>query len=677
MDVSEYFKRLQHKGPLPRGGQWNSGRKAKEQARAIYDFETYDWNPPEGEQQQEIHALCCGILLPNEEEIFIHDSSQKEPEALVDEVLTTMKRLIEEGRCTEFWAHNGARFDMLFLMEAAVERGWQVEAALAGVGVMGGTLFPDGSEGIRIPLCDSTKVLQSTLKDIAKNFGTAHQKSFEDYSIDMRTLPLAELKAGCLNDCHVLKEALDTVEGLFQEHGGRLRKTFSSSILTVMQRSLRDQGIKLPKHKSDTPYGNANAEIMKYFMGARVEVLHHMPHVLQKKYDVASSYPWSMTQRLPIKYEGEVLNEAARKAFEDPEQEGIFFATVDVPKMWLPPLPYRLEGGGIFFPVGRWHSAFPAAELRYARLLGVQVHVKRAFLFGAGFPLRKFVTDFYPIKQHGKGAKRQFGKLCLNGGFGKWGEKPLRERLIVARDEVEAMDISEELEGIRFIDEDSDRRYMAREYVRWAPHAHFALASYITAYSRILIHERMVEAKGLSYVDTDGIHCEDWQGEVGEELGQFKLELENFRCINAAPKIYAYFDPVTGVVLSDKEGKLYVACKGFPKADGNVWKQIVESAGTRYLAELNGVSKADAAAMAAADGVEHVAPRLLRSMLRTLLEGRSEGVVRERRVKTWSGRSMKRRPFPDGTTEPWHVRDLKAGRHLKAISPVVLEGAEE
>ena len=559
---------------------------------------------------------------------------------------------------------------MLQLVKVAQKMGWDINASLSMVGVSSVTLLapnPGQAKPTKIVLCDSLKVLQSTVEQIGKGFQTAHQKLFDDYSTDMRKLPLKKLRAGCLNDCHVIREALDIVQALFEERGGRLRKTFSSSALTLIQASLKEQGIKLPRHKTGTAYAKVNEEIMRYNMGGRVEVLHHMPQGLQEKWDVPSSYPWSMTQRLPMTWTETVKGKAAVKSYADETQEGMFYASVQVPNIWLPPLPYRSEKGGIFFPWGNWASLFPAPELRYAESQGVKVRIHYAHLFTSGTPLKKFVDDFYPLKRYGVGAKREFGKLTMNGGYGKFGERPDREKLIVASDEAEAWSMSDDDKSLRFVDL-SNPCLLGKKYIRWAPHAHFAIACYIRAYSRMLIHRYMMRATGLSYVDTDGIHCTSWDGESSQELGAFKKELEGFICENYAPKIYRYLHPDTREVLRDQKGKAYIASKGFPKADASDFERIIASARAFNRTRDAGGTLQDAKRAAQSEGVHLIRTRLFKSMMQSATP---EQVLREREVRTWMGRSMKRKPHPDGSTSPWSVVDLRRGRHLKALSPLV------
>ena len=659
--------------------------------RAFFDFETWNWEPPEGQEEIAVHALCCGFAIPQEatEEhpaqvarYFLHNQTRTPQEArrLTEKALGFMWK---HDEVEEWWAHFAHQFDTLHLLAGAYRLGWTARASLTSAGPVGVDLKPDG-EFRWLKIRDLYRVLDSSLAKIAKAFELGVSKEFvkEDYQADMRDLPLDRLKEGCLRDCTLGLAALAKVEGMLAASGGELRSTFSASALTVLKAHLRAEGTKLPRMRHSRPcirtrqatgaycrcYFQANAEAQAAYYGARVEVFEHGPQHPLLRLDIASSYPWSMTQEMPIQWQGHVSGKLARRAFEA-KVHGAYEATVRVPRSYLPPLPFRLPAqGGLYFPTGTWRAWFALPELLYAQTLGVDVDVRQAHTYSSGFPFRSYVEEWFDLKRNSTGARREFAKKMLNGSYGKFAEKPDRERLWFVPNPLEAIHLADSEPGLRALDPELDPRILAQSYERYAAHAHYAIGAYVTAHSRIRLHRFALMARGLAYSDTDSLDCEAFEGETGEELGQLKLELSGFHGRYYGPKLYSLHNPDGSYVL-DAEGCPKVACKGFLKGSGEAFEAILASAATFQALLASGVPKSLAKEGARGAGQSMVRTRLLRTQLNPK-EDHNE-VLRRRAYKSWTGLSKKRKPFPDGSTRPWTVQELLSGKHLSARSPLL------
>lgn len=633
MEIKTWSKTQQSKG-------LQSEQTAQKRKRASFDFETYGWDIEEITGIREVRAICCGIITAEgRKERFLVDETQKEDKALVERVMLEMMGMAQSGEAVDFWGHNSMGFDALFLLTAAERLGWWATLTIGGMGVVCAD-FSDGKTKFSVK--DTRRMIPSKLKKIAEDFDLPSRKLFvdSDYQGDMRDLPLVALKAGCLADCKIVLEALDVVEKMFEERGGLLKTTFSSSTLTVVQASLRKRGVKLPQHIArNKEYVWANKYSRAAYFGGRVEVFHHIPPWLIAEDDINSSYPWSMTQELPLFYQTYVLGHLAHQVLmEHPSVHGIVNAKVSVPKADIPVLPYRPDSGGVYFPYGDWEGVFTAVELRYAMRFGVKVEATGFAVFESGFPFSDFVKDLFSIKQTSTGALREFVKYLLNGCYGKFGEHPERERIVVAPSEREALEYMLSHDGCRQIDDERAPCLIAKEYERWAPHSHFALASYVTAYSRMKLHQEMLACKGLAYVDTDSVHSEEWMGEHSADLGQMKRveekgeRVEGCKSLYYAPKIYKIVTP---------QGKVIKASKGFP-----IDLDFDEIVAGRDVS----VSKM--------------------RMAKSQLKKSSTEVLREKNLKHWNGHSSKRKPHEDGSTEAWSVSELDARLHFKAMSPL-------
>src|SRR5512141_3119580 len=537
----------------------------RNQMRGAFDFETRkDWVTP----------LCCVLLTEADQHtdgLFVYDPVNGK--SVAGKVLEAMA--IRRKYIGEWWAHNAGKFDFLLLLEAAIEMGWQATAIVAGGNrVIVGQLFPPG-ESEPIMICDSYAVVQAALchkekpkgdcKCAACSFELPSRKLFKtvDYSRGMESLSVEDLKAGCVADTRMVLELLSKVETLVEEWGGKLKKTFSSTALSIVKANIKE---KLPWIKPEI-----NTVAGYGYYGARVEVFEHLPRHEIEEWDVNSSYPWSMSQVLPWEPESLLKGKRVRLAYAR-GKEGIVHARVTVPEdMHLPPLPFRLEDEGIYFPTGTWEAWFPANELRYADSLGCTVEVLSMLTYSSAKPFSEFIAEVYETKAKSKGALREFTKLILNGGYGKFAERPEHDNLQIFATTTDSIAFQMEHSG-QCTPLDREERFLAVRYEKWAKHAHYAIAAYITAYSRILLHKRLMEAIRPAYCDTDSVHAKHWNGESNKLLGGLKLEFQKAQMTYYAAKIYkgSYKDG------AGKRQKV-MACKGFP-VDEKSFAEMIRSA---------------------------------------------------------------------------------------------------
>lgn len=602
--------------------------------RGAYDFEAWEWTNP----------LCCALVWGQDRQTwYVVDKSHTHPKDVANAALIQMLRLSNapENRVTQWWAHNGGKFDTLFLVEAAVELGLTVRAQIAG-GRAITTWISSRNFKHAVTLLDSYSVAQASLRRCVEDFALPSRKLFteDDYSIDTRKWNKDKLREGCITDAMLVLELLDAIETHCESWGGKLGPTFSSSALSVVSAELATNGLEFPSHKGKQ---DINEWCHRGFYGGRVEPFTHKPNCKLIEYDVTSSYPWSASQTLPWELLG-FASPAGLRAMMNGSAEGMIRAIVDVPEdMYIPPLPYRIRNGGIYFPTGKWEAVFPAVELRYAQSLGVTVQPQEGVLYTSASPFQTVVNALFDLKCRSKGAARSFAKLSLNGGcFGKFAQSPEREELLICDTEDEAIRLIVSDKPGAYTHISDDIRFLAHKVHRWPRHTHYALASYITAYSRILLHKGLVASIDPAYCDTDSIHCNAITklDNCGSALGQWKVELNDYTGKFFAPKIY---------MLTASDGKQYIACKGFP------------------------VTYIDFAKVIKREKIEREGMRLLSTQAR--LGG---AVGRSHETKRWSGRSVKRKPLcgsEEGATRPWRVAELEREEHECAMSPLVAEDA--
>lgn len=624
--------------------------------RGIADFETYNWTKP----------LCCGLLV-GDNFTFLHEKPKHTSNpyvaskgSLVYRVLHNMAVATKEHGVTEWWAHNGGAFDWLLLLHEATERKWPVMGIPAnGRLIVTEISVPLGKGEVIITLKDSYAVIQASLKRATQDFGLGIHKQFgeAEYSGDMRDLPLQRLRDGNYFDCLCLQRLLNTADELFTSHGGKLKSTFSSSALSVLKAKLKQSGRKMPSIPPELVHINEMAR--NAFYGGRVEVFSHAPQAPVTEYDVLSSYPKAMMQDMPWQYMGETTDENAYR-----EYEGFSHAYVEVPPMQIPPLPFRDVKGGLFFPTGAWRGWYAHNELRYARALGCTVRPLQTYLFtNEVAPFAEFVTEFYKSKMVAVGAKREFDKLCLNGSFGKFAQKPEKESLHVFPSELAGIEFERRVyagkEGDAFeTREIGSKRVQAVKSLAWPAHTHYPIASYITADARIRLHKLLVASDSPAYCDTDSVHaigqshqrlddmCGTWCGDL-ERKGQY-IKAEYY-----APKLY-------GLYL----GETRKGCKGsndkHPCANGPHW---------HYKSKGFSIDSVSFDRIINGEAIAQERIRKAKSQLRS-----GDEMTRERILKLWRGKSMKRKAYSLTQTRPWSVQEILRREPFEQTSPLYKGG---
>lgn len=599
---------------------------------ATYDFETFDWVHP--------FVFCVYTKEQHSEHVYRDEKTHN----CVPKCLEAMEHLASRDNIKTFWAHNGGKFDVLFIVDAIKRMpGWKCDGITASGRVISLRVM---SPTITFELKDSYAVIQSSLAKALESFEIPRRKTFTaaDYSGDMRKLSDVDLLAGCLADCESLYLLLERAQSMFEGWGGQLKSTFSSSALTLVKAHV---GRPLPSHEGSQW---ANDICRRAYCGGRVEVFTHAPGILLREYDVVSSYPWSMTQELPW----QLLGNDRPPQLYDKEVKQIVYATVNVPEQYLPPLPFVPPSGGLFFPFGKWSAWFVGDELKYAiEYCGVTARLHEAVSYSVQTPFKSFIDTVFETKATATGAKREFAKLVMNGCYGKFGQKPENTKLKV---------FASSEDGIAYAREHMDTTAINKDWTalevkefRWPKHTHYAMASHITAYSRIKLHKLLMLARDghqasfnqLAYCDTDSIHvdekCASLTGYVSNALGDVKVELEHYTARYFAPKLYT---------MLEVTGKEHFASKGFP-VNAEAFKRII------------GFEKV---------GNEKGRMQLIRTQLR-----KGGGVVHlneQETLKLWSGRSNKRRVLPGtkGETMPWTAAELVEGIHVNQKSPIAKAG---
>ena len=93
--------------------------------RGAFDFECWEW----------VNPRACGFLWgpanAREWECAI-DKKSTNPERLACDALEMLARIAKEDGICEWWAHNGGRYDVAFILRAIQLLGWEATGHVAG-----------------------------------------------------------------------------------------------------------------------------------------------------------------------------------------------------------------------------------------------------------------------------------------------------------------------------------------------------------------------------------------------------------------------------------------------------------------------------------------------------------------------------------------------------------------
>jgi ribosomal protein L37AE/L43A len=262
--------------------------------------------------------------------------------------------------------------------------------------------------------------------------------------------------------------------------------------------------------------------------------------------------------------------------------EGISLVKINVPKMNIPPLPYRREDGKLIFPYGTWVGVYTHPELRMAEQYGVKIiKCYQSLVYNRTFnPFKDYINMFYNLKNISTGIHRDFYKLMLNGLSGKFGEKSyttIRGKMdnidICICEHKQRNDKSNMclqcgkicIDGLLVVPEENNEWVnIIGARLPDSTHTFPILIAYITSYGRIQLYEDRLKYQDAFYADTDSyMGLTEHNNCIGKELGEWERDyMYNFKA--HAPKFYT-FTKADGDTLPE------LKLKGVPRKHKVIW----------------------------------------------------------------------------------------------------------
>jgi hypothetical protein len=256
---------------------------------------------------------------------------------------------------------------------------------------------------------------------------------------------------------------------------------------------------------------------------------------------------------------------------------------------FLPILPTRNEEGRTLFGWGEKEGVFTFPEIKYC-FNKDRIRIKypiELIIFKGGDFFNGFGIDNYndrkKLQKEGNPLEYPV-KIDMNSLYGKLGQKLFQEGIKIINEsdlakiylgELTPEKIIEEMKNTQFLELNEyvreNRRFGIIRYRKKAVKPFYLpqIASYVTAYARIRLHESMEDSsRDLLYTDTDSIWTVGTpEIEFSDRLGDWKIEKECSEAGFIALKCYAY---------QEKGKELMVRIKGISKAmvEGGKFKNV-------------------------------------------------------------------------------------------------------
>jgi len=339
---------------------------------------------------------------------------------------------------------------------------------------------------------------------------------------------------------------------MFQEEVKALGATMGNTLASTAMNVFRQVYLT---EEYLTPFEYRNNYTRSGFYGGRVENFVRGWWSGVKVVDINSAYPFVMkTGQFPHPNHLRGPTEDI-SLHEIMSYEGVADVEIEVPRMYIPPLPFR-HSDRLIFPYGIFRGHYTFVELRKLLEVGGRIRQIYSGIYSTQVcnPFIRYVEDLYNRRMEHKKSGSPYEityKYLLNGLYGKFaqrsdtGLKKLRP-LTEEDNDLPEGSIIYDIGDMEFIAEDVTYPQPCYVNVLWG--------AYITAYLRLRIFDLLSQYQEVVvYVDTDGFHSLDTV-QPTEVLGGLKIEVEATKGLYVAPKEYLLMGEDNKPITSKAKG---------------------------------------------------------------------------------------------------------------------------
>lgn len=532
-----------------------------------WDIETEGWD-----------TFVCGAIVEPGAKDPIRVFSWQEEESFVDALLERPRTL---------WAHNGGRFDTLWLLGHVWRRGLKGKIGLSGSSIasleVDGAIFRDSARLAPMTLdkfaqIGSVPKVATGLPCVCK--GPRACGGYCSISRDMPRKLYGQLVDYMVQDCRALQSALEALCTIAEREDIDLRPTIGACAWATVMRG----GVEKADWGDGVNVTRAYEHTRMGYYGGRTQVFRPVSEA-GYHYDINSAYPAALANlKLPVGEREEIEGHAASRAYANGKL-GVFRASVYVPqRLFVPPLPVRTRAR-IAFPVGLVGGWWTGLELQAAQSVGAVIRrIDQGVVWSSGeMVLAAFCRRIWALRD-AAGPKTALGawfKWLANSLTGKLATKPETESIVVDPTKITACPASTDCDRGRQTCKHREcctrrctglcgvTKPIAANFpvfsVKWprlSSCSHVEWAAYLTSYTRAHVLRFAGSGEDAVYCDTDSLRCEkERKRYVGTNLGDWKLEYRYRQFFALAPKTYEDWDAGTGEV--------HAAAKGIPDAVRN------------------------------------------------------------------------------------------------------------
>ena len=448
------------------------------------------------------------------------------------------------------YAHNMAKFDIIFLLKYLVKLG-KIKPIIHNGKIISVTIVYGDNEQYKIEFKDSILLLLYSLKSLCSSFKIDEAKSIfphlfvnkdnleyngdvprfndfieisvNDYQNYKNSYNIWSLKKEAIKYCKIDCVSLHKILLKFNEMIFKLFSinihhypTLSSLAFAIFRSNFMKKENNIPQLS-----GKIANDIRQGYTGGAVDM--YIPESKPSKniycYDVNSLYPSQMQSQLmpvgnPTFFEGDI-----RKI--DLNAFGFFYCKIIAPNdIKHPILQTRVKINGTYktiAPIGSWEDMLFSEELKNAKKYGYEIDVLWGYTFNAKNIFKEYVEFLYNLRlEYPKSDPMNFiAKILLNSLYGRFGMDDNFENINIIH-----KDYYSDFEN-KFIDLITDKIelddyilvfYKANEEIiddQGEHNVSVSIAAAITAYSRIHMSQfKNNEDINLYYSDTDSIYTD-------------------------------------------------------------------------------------------------------------------------------------------------------------------------
>lgn len=523
-----------------------------------YNTKIVAWDIETFMEDDEFVVYCSGLAWGDKtKQFFTHENN-------LQFFIMFIKDNITEFSNFTFYAHNGGKFDVLFLLRDALLKDNEIEIlgtkllelnnALIGLSIK--------YKGHQIHFKDSYSLFQSSLKKITKDMKVNTSKGEIDHDginvhtyNDQRDKILEYHRCDCVGLLECLMLFSKQVYDEFQVNITDCYTAASLSKKIILSNYLNT---KYGIYRLDS---STDEFIRRSYQGGRCEcfMLGDVQDVYY--YDFTSLYPYTGTQRLPVG-KPKIINETnITNIINNYPMSFVECDVIGTKEMLRDNLPLHgiVKDSKFIFPYINTPTRMVlfSQEIRKGLTYGYQYKVIKCIAFDQECVLRDFFTDCFQkkknAKQNGDESLTHMWKIIINSGYGFWGYTPYNKdtlKMYKSNGWLEYLK-KNRLKAVNSVKPYTFARVNSDQF---SSDTNVAIASAITSYARVLLHSVLndVKKKGFDiyYCDTDSIMCnlklsdhsdmikKYRKDQLGDELGTLKNELgltnKEDRCFDTA-----------------------------------------------------------------------------------------------------------------------------------------------